>query len=68
MSQNKLLEQLMLIALLVATILSGYVFVVTIIFKQTTYAGFFSSWQFPMLIAIFIDAAFYKHINRLSGI
>lgn len=66
MSPNKLLEQIMLLALLVATILSGYVFIVTIILKQTTYAGFFSSWQFPMLVAIFIDAAFYKHISRLS--
>jgi hypothetical protein len=66
MRLNKIVEQIMIIALLVATILSGYVFIVTIIFKQSTYAGVFSSWQFPMLIAIFIDAAFYKHISRLK--
>ena len=68
MRSNKIVEQIMIIALLVATILSGYVFIVTIIFKETTYAGLFSSWQFPMLIAIFIDAAFYRHISRLNSI
>jgi hypothetical protein len=60
------LVRLILLALLVAAMGTGYIFVATIVFKDTTYAGFFNSWQFPMLLAIFIDAAYYKHISRIS--
>lgn len=64
---NKFLEYLILICLFIATLGSGYIFVVSIIFRDTTYAGFYNSWQFPMLLAIFIDSAFYKHLSRLSN-
>ena len=30
----------------------------SIVFKDKTYVGFFNSWQFPMLLAIYIDAAY----------
>jgi len=63
---RSLLVRLILLALLVAVIGTGYIFVATIIFKDTTYAGFYNSWQFPMLLAIFIDAAYYKHISIVS--
>ena len=66
MTFNKFLEYLILLSLFIATLGTGYIFIVTIIFKDSTYAGFYNSWQFPMLMAIFIDTAFYKHINRLS--
>ncbi len=62
----RLLENLILLCLFIATLGTGYIFIVTIIFKQTTYAGFYNSWQFPMLLAIFIDSAFYNHINKMS--
>lgn len=65
---NKLIEYTLLLCLFIATIVSGYIFVVSIIFKQTTYAGLYNSWQFPMLLAIFIDSAFHKHLYRLSNI
>ena len=65
---NKFLEYTILLCLFIATIGSGYIFVVSIIFRDTTYAGFYNSWQFPMLLAIFIDSAFYKHLSRLSNI
>jgi len=65
---NKFLEYLILLCLFIATLGTGYIFIVSIIFRHTTYAGFYSSWQFPMLFAIFIDSAFYKHLNRLSTI
>jgi hypothetical protein len=64
---NKLLETIILLCLFIATLGTAYIFVVTIILNDGTYAGFYSSWQFPMLFAIFIDATFYKHINRLSS-
>ncbi len=60
------LVRLILLALLAAVIGTGYIFVATIIFKDTTYAGFYNSWQFPMLLAIFIDAAYYKHISKMT--
>ena len=63
---RSLVVRLILLALLVAVIGTGYIFVATIIFKDTSYAGFYNSWQFPMLLAIFIDAAYYKHISRMS--
>lgn len=56
------LEPLILLCLFVATLGTGYIFLLTIIFKDNTYSGFYNSWQFPMLLAIFIDAAFYNHI------
>jgi len=62
----RLLENLILLCLFIATLGTGYIFIATIIFKQTTYAGFYNSWQFPMLLAIFIDSAFYNHINKMS--
>ena len=62
---NKGLETIILLALFIATLGTAYVFVVTIIFKDPSYAGFYNSWQFPMLMAIFIDAAYYKHLSRI---
>ncbi len=62
---NKLLEKIILLCLFIATLGTGYIFVVTIIFKDLTYSGFFNSWQFPMLVAIFIDTAYYKHLRNL---
>ena len=58
----KELENLILICLLVATIGSGYILIMTIVFKNKTYKGFYNSWQFPMLLAIYIDAAYYEHL------
>jgi len=60
------LLRLVLIALFIAVIGTGYIFIVSIIFKDKSYAGFYNSWQFPMLLAIFIDAAFYDHIDKMS--
>jgi len=68
MYYSNLLEKIIMLCLFIATIGTAYIFAVTIIYKDTTYAGFYSTWQFPMLLAIFIDSAFYKHINRLKSI
>ena len=62
---RSLVVRLILLALLVAVIGTGYIFIVTIVLRETTFAGFYSTWQFPMLLAIFIDTAFYKHVNKL---
>jgi hypothetical protein len=64
---NKFLEHLIVSCLFIATVGATYVFIVTIIFNDPTYSGFYSSWQLPMLFALFIDAAYYKHINRINS-
>ena len=61
-----LIKYIIIISLFIATIGSTYVFIATIVFKKTTFSGFYNSWQFPMLLAIFIDSAFYKHINSMK--
>lgn len=67
MEYNITLEKAILLGLLIAVIGTGYIFIVTIIFKEKTFGGFFNTWQFPMLFAIFIDMAFYDHVNSISN-
>ena len=67
MNINKLIEYVVLLSLLIAVIGTGYIFIVTIIFRKSTFGSFYNSWQFPMLLAIFIDSAYYKHIKILSS-
>ena len=62
---TKLVENIVLISLLVALLGSGYIFFVSIFLREVAFAGFFNTWHFPMLLAIFIDIAFYKHLNML---
>ena len=64
---SKFLEHLIVLCLFVATAGAAYVFIVTIIFNDPTFSGFYSSWQLPMLFALFIDAAYYKHISRINS-
>ena len=54
------LKQLILICLLIAMLGTGYIFILSIVFKDRTYLGFFNSWQFTMLLAIYIDDAYHK--------
>ena len=65
---HKFLEKLIVLCLFIATLGTAYIFVATIILGDASYSGFYSSWQMPMLLALFIDAAYYKHINRLNGL
>jgi len=62
---NNFVEITILISLFIAVIGTAYVFIVTMIWNDVAFAGFFNTWHFPMLLAIFIDIAYYKHINRL---
>ena len=58
------LKQLIVICLFIAMVGTGYIFMLTIVFKDTTYLSFFNSWQFPMLFAIFIDAAYHQKLYK----
>jgi len=36
-------------------LISFYIFIMTVFMKSTHYKGLFSTWQFPMLLALFLD-------------
>ena len=54
---NKTITQLFLFLLLVVLMLSFYMFIATIVYKSKDFKGVFSTWQFPMLLALFLDAS-----------
>ena len=54
-----LVEFALKITLLIAVILSFYIFVTTIITNEKHHKHLFSAWQFPMLLAIFIDLFYF---------
>jgi hypothetical protein len=44
--------------LLISVIISFYVFIQILVVKDLTYKSMFSTWQFPMLLAIFIEVLY----------
>ena len=52
------IETLFKITILIATILSFYIFLSVLIFKNEKYKKIYSNWQFPMLVAIALDVWF----------
>ena len=52
------IETLFKITILIATILSFYIFLSVLIFKNEKYKKIYSNWQFPMLFAIALDVWF----------
>jgi len=52
------------ICLFGALIISFYFFIDVLVFKNKKYSNIFSTWQFPMLLAIFIDTFYHLHIKK----
>ena len=44
--------------LFIAVMISFYVFINIIVFKDLTYKKMFSTWQFPMLLALYLDVIY----------
>jgi|UniRef100_A0A6C0LP04 hypothetical protein len=44
--------------LLISVMISFYVFIQILVVKDLTYKSMFSTWQFPMLLAIFIEVLY----------
>lgn len=44
--------------LLVSLLISFYVFIDIVVFKKETYKPLFSTWQFPMLLALYLDVIY----------
>lgn len=52
---NKILELIFKISLFITLLLSFYMFTVSFIYKNVKFFNSFSTWQFPMLLALFLD-------------
>ena len=50
-----IVDKLFKLSLLVTLILSIYIFIMVILFGDKTHNDIFSTWQMPMLFAIFMD-------------
>jgi hypothetical protein len=63
---NKLnnIQALFIVLLCVCLVISFYIMVATLFLKNNTYNRIFSVWQFPMLLAVFIDTIY--HNGRLK--
>jgi hypothetical protein len=44
--------------LLTALVISFYFFIDVLVFKNKHYSDIFSTWQFPMLLAIYLDTIY----------
>ena len=50
-----ILKYIFQFCLLVSLLLSFYFLIDIIVFKNKTYIDIFSTWEFPMLLALYID-------------
>jgi hypothetical protein len=53
-----LLQNIFQVSLLIALLISFYIFVRTLVMKDLKNSISFSTWQFPMLLAIYIEAIY----------
>ena len=58
MNKDTITQNVFIFCLFVAMLLSFYFFVDILVFKHKDYSQIFSTWQFPMLLAIFVDTIY----------
>lgn len=49
-------HNIFLALLFVVLLLSFYIFITTLVFEKTNNKFLYQTWQFPMLLAVFLDA------------
>lgn len=54
----KNLERIFIFSLLISLLVSFYFFISHMILKDKQHSEIFTTWQFPMLFAIFVDAIY----------
>lgn len=54
------IQRVFLFLLLVCLFISFYIMIITLCTKDNTHNHIFSAWQFPMLLAIFIDMIYHS--------
>jgi hypothetical protein len=58
MEKKSFIQNLFVFSLFTALLLSFYFFIDTLIFKNKEHSLIFSTWQFPMLLALFVDTVY----------
>ena len=58
MNTSTLIQNIFIISLFIALLLSFYFFIDTLIFKNKDNSKIFSTWQFPMILAIYVDTIY----------
>lgn len=53
------LNLLLQIAICIALLLSFYIFLTTVVLRQDKHKHLYSTWQFPMLLALFLDLFYH---------
>jgi len=51
-------QKIFILCLFTALLLSFYFFIDILVFKNKDHSPLFSTWQFPMLLAIFVDTIY----------
>lgn len=59
------IEIIFVLTIILALLISFYFFIDVCIFKNNTHKHIFDAWQFPMLLAIFIDIFFLHKMYTL---
>ena len=59
MNSNILIKNIFIFFLLCTLLLSFYFFINKIILKNNNNDDIFSTWQFPMLLALYLDTIYY---------
>lgn len=52
------LHKIFVVLLLFTTALSFYFFIHVVVLKEYNHQSIFSNWQFPMLLAVFLDVLY----------
>ena len=60
MNKLNIIQGLFIVLLFVCLIISFYIMVICLFSKNNTHNRIFSAWQFPMLLAIFIDTLYHN--------
>ena len=63
-----ILEYLIVVSLTIVTVATGIVYFITLVFRDHSYPGFYNNWQFPMLLALFTDAIYFKYFKNSKGL
>lgn len=60
-------ETILKISLFVSLACSFYIFLSHLIFNNSKYNSIFSTWQFPMILAIFLDLTMSNNIIYVNN-
>lgn len=58
---NHLVHNILLFSLFISLICSFIIFIQILVVRIQTHKKLFNTWQFPTLLAIFIDAIYYTN-------